>query len=184
MRANRFIWLPRLALAIASSICSVSTLAAQPQTAEPRLEAVLLPGMTAWITDSTGLEEKTRIARVSPDLVTTTVGDRVRELNASDVRRVRVRRPDSLLNGALIGAGSAVASGLFVCLLTEPWENCRDDVGPMLRIGAVGAAIGAGIDALIRGRKTIYEAGRPAARIQAAPIVGHRALGVQMWVVF
>jgi hypothetical protein len=185
MRGNRrFIWVTRLALAIASSICSVSTLAAQPQTAEPRLEAVLLPGMTAWITDFTGLEEKTRIARVSPDLVTTTVGDRVRELNTSDVTRVRVRRPDSLLNGALIGAGSAVASGLFLCHLTEPWENCRDDVGPMLRIGAVGAAIGAGIDALIRGRKTIYEAGRPAARIQAAPIVGRRALGVQMYVVF
>jgi hypothetical protein len=184
MRANRFIWLPRLALAIASSICSVSTLAAQPQTAEPRLESVLLPGMTAWITDSTGLEEKTRIASVSPDLVTTTVGDRVRELNASDVRRVTVRRPDSLLNGALIGAGSAVASGLFLCHLTEPWENCRDDVGPMLRIGAVGAAIGAGVDALIRGRKTIYEAGRPAARIQAIPIVGRRAAGLQVSLAF
>jgi hypothetical protein len=185
MRANRrFIWLTRFALAIASSICSVSTLSAQPQTAEPRLETVLLPGMTAWITDSVGHEEKMRITRVSADVVTTTGGDRVRELSAADVTRVRVRRPDSLINGALIGAGSAVASGLFLCHLTEPWENCRDDVGPMLRIVAVGAAIGAGIDALIRGRKTIYQAGRPAARIQAAPVLGRRAAGVQVSLTF
>ena len=51
-----------------------------------------------------------------------------------------VRESDSVLNGALIGAGVAVASGLFLCTRTEPWRNCRDDVGPMLRIGAVGAA--------------------------------------------
>ena len=34
-----------------------------------------------------------------------------------------VRQSDSLLNGALIGAGAGVASGLFFCSLMEPWEN-------------------------------------------------------------
>ena len=53
---------------------------------------------------------------------------------------VAVRESDSLLNGALIGTGAAVASGLLLCTMMEPWENCRDDYGPMARIGAIGAA--------------------------------------------
>src|SRR5688500_1895542 len=68
---------------------------------------------------------------------------------------ITVRQSDSLIHGALIGAGAAVASGLVFCTLMEPWDNCRDDVGPMIRIGAIGAGIGMGIDALIR--KKIYQ---------------------------
>ncbi len=57
---------------------------------------------------------------------------------------VEVRQSDSLLNGALIGAGVAVASGLGFCTLMEPWENCRDDFGSMVKAGAIGAGIGIG----------------------------------------
>jgi hypothetical protein len=62
---------------------------------------------------------------------------------------------DSVVNGALIGAGAAVASGLFLCTRTEPWRNCRDDAGPILRIAAIGAAVGAGVDALFRRREPL-----------------------------
>jgi hypothetical protein len=85
-----------------------------------------------------------------------------------------------VLNGALIGAGAAVAAGLYLCNVTEPWENCRDDYGPMFRIGALGAGIGIGVDALIRGRTTIYERERGATRLQAAPIIGRHAGGLQV----
>jgi hypothetical protein len=54
----------------------------------------------------------------------------------------------------------------------------------MLRIGALGAAIGAGLDALFRDRKTIYQAGRPAARMHAAPIVGRGAAGLEISLTF
>ena len=73
-----------------------------------------------------------------------------------------------------------VAAGLYLCNVTEPWANCRDDFGPMFRIGALGAGIGIGVDALIRGRTTIYERERGAARLQAAPIVGRHAGGLQV----
>jgi len=106
-------------------------------------------------------------------------GDDIRRMGTTDVTRVSARHSDSVINGALIGAGAAVASGLFLCRLTESWENCRDDVGPMLRIGALGAGIGIGIDALIRGRKTIYEA-PGSARLSAAPIVARRGGGLQL----
>ena len=112
--------------------------------------------------------------------MTATAGADTRRLRTIDVMRVRVRHSDSLINGALIGAGAAVASGLFLCRLTETWENCRDDVGPMFRIGAIGAGAGIGIDALIRGRKTIYDAAKRATRLLAAPIVARRAGGLRV----
>jgi hypothetical protein len=134
------------------------------------LESALIPGMTAWITDSSGREEKTRIVGVSGDIVTTAIGEEMRRLRTADVRRVRVRKSDRLINGAVIGAGAGIASGLLLCNLTEPWENCRDDAGPMFRIGAIGAGVGIAVDALIRGRKTIY----------AAPIVARHGGGLRI----
>lgn len=161
--------------------------AASAQTlveADSRLESVLSPGTTAWITDSAGREEKTRIVDVSGGVVTTETGNDLRQRSAGDIMRVRVRQSDSVLNGALIGAGSAVALGLFLCTRTEPWENCRDDVGPVLKIAAVGAGIGIAIDALVRGRKTIYEAGRGSARLSVAPLAGRRTAGLRVALTF
>lgn len=93
-----------------------------------------------------------------------------------------VRQSDSLLNGALIGAGAGVASGLAFCTLSEPWRNCRDDVGPMIKIGAIGAGIGMAVDALIR--KKIYQSASGDTEIHAAPILGRRAKGLQLSVIF
>ena len=93
-----------------------------------------------------------------------------------------MRESDSLLNGALIGAGAAVASGLVFCTLMEPWDNCRDDVGPMIKMGAIGAGIGMGIDALIR--KKIYQSASGATEVHAAPIIGRRAKGVRLSIGF
>jgi hypothetical protein len=140
--------------------------------------------MTVWVTDSGGREEKTRVISASGDIVTTAAGQDVRRLHTSDVVRVRVRRTDPVIDGALIGAGAAVASGLLLCRLTEPWENCRDDAGPMLRIGAIGAGIGIGIDALIRGRRTIYEAREGATRLYAAPMIARHARGLNVTLSF
>ena len=53
----------------------------------------------------------------------------------NDISRVEVRHSDALLNGALVGAGGAISAELFLCTRTEPGEHCRDDVGPILRIG-------------------------------------------------
>ena len=93
------------------------------------------------------------------------------------------RRSDPLWNGALIGAGVAVASGLFVCTRMEPWRNCNDDVGPMLGIGAIGAGVGIAIDALIR-KRAPSNGPQGKARLYAAPIVGRQARGMRMAITF
>jgi hypothetical protein len=91
-----------------------------------------------------------------------------------------VRQSDSLLNGALIGAGAAIATGLFWCTRMEPWENCRDDVGPMLTFGAIGAGIGIAVDALIRERRVSGAAAPPSAVLHATPIVAPAAKGLRV----
>lgn len=174
-------WLRAGALLVLLAVSTGSTAWAQtPQRARPAVEIVLVPGRSVWITDSAGREEKTRIISVSGDVVTTTAG----RLRTTEIARVRARHSDSLLNGALIGAGAGVASALFLCSLTEPWEVCRGDFGPMFRIGAVGAGVGIGIDALIRGRRTIYEVPKASTFVHVAPMVGSGAAGLRLSVSF
>jgi len=180
MRAKEVsVWVRVIALLAALFVCSGSGALAQ-QGGPQNLESQLTAGRTVWITGSSGREERMRIIGVSGNVVTATVAEDTRQLSTTDIVRVRARHSDSVLNGALIGAGAAVAAGLYLCTRTEPWENCRDDLGPMLRIGALGAGIGLGVDALIRGRTTIYERERAAARIQAAPIVGRHTGGLRV----
>ena len=170
--------------AVLSVLPGFAASAQTPQTVTPSLETALAPGMTVWITDAVGHEAKTRIVSLSGDVVTTASGEDVRRLRPTDVTRVRVRHSDPVLNGAVIGAGAAVASGLLLCSLTETWENCRDDVGPMLAFGAIGAGAGIGIDALIRGRKTIYEVAPGSTRLRASPILARHARGLQVSIGF
>jgi hypothetical protein len=178
-------WAKRIALLLlflsTRSIASPQT--PQPADPNPHLEASLSAGMTVWITDTGGRVEKRQIVEVSGNVITTRAGNDVRHVRTSEIARVQVQHSDGLLNGALIGAGAGVATGLLLCTATEPWENCRDDVGPMLRVGAIGAGIGIAIDALLRRRRTIYEAQR-SLRLHAAPIVGRSAAGVQVWLSF
>jgi hypothetical protein len=171
-------WAWRIALFGALFVGAGSPVSAQ-KNGQPSLESVLTAGTTVWVTDSAGREEQIRIVGVSDNVVTATVGEDTRQLSTTDIVRVRARQSDSVLNGALIGAGAAVAAGLYLCAATEPWENCRDDFGPMLRIGALGAGIGIAVDALIRGRTTVFERERSTA-LQAAPIVGRHSAGLQV----
>jgi hypothetical protein len=93
-----------------------------------------------------------------------------RRFAISDVARIQKR--DSLKNGTLIGA----AVGAIMGLIAAGISDCPGDPGGTcggLRVATfatsmgVYTALGAGIDALIRGRTTIYAA--PAATLTHAP---------------
>ena len=156
--------LDRLFLVALLSASSAGTLSAQTQ-ADP------------------GVPEHRAIAADRPASLVSAGREELRRLDAAGVGPEK-RRPDSLLNGALIGAAAGVTSGLLLCRATEPWENCLDDAGPMLGIGALGAAIGMGIDALIRERVPNAQPATAAARVRVAPVAGRRAGGLQIAVVF
>ena len=169
---------------IATLISTVSPAAAQTAAVGAQsIESALVPGSTVWITDAEAQEQKVRILDVTGGSVTALADGTTRHFRTDDITRVRARRQDSVLNGALIGAGAAVASGLFMCRAMEPWETCNN-AGPLLKFGAVGAGIGVGVDALIRGRKTIYERGSRSMRVHAIPIVDREMRGIQFTVTF
>jgi hypothetical protein len=144
------------------------------------LSEALTPGTTAWITAIGGSEERTRVVDVSEDVVVTTSAGSTRHVRRSEIARVRVRRSDSLLDGALIGAGAGLASHLFGCRLTEPWDICLHDTGPQLTFAAVGAGIGVTADALIRGRQTVFEAPPGSTRLRVLPVAAPGAAGVHL----
>jgi hypothetical protein len=122
----------------------------------------------------------TAVFAQAPQAAATTLREAVRRVPASDLVQSEARRSDSLWNGAAIGAAVGVTSGLLLCRATEPWRNCRDDVGPMLGMAALGAGIGIGIDALIRGRETANTGGAGTTRLQVTPIAARRAKGMQV----
>lgn len=168
------------ALALLATLTAHGASAQQSRTMSPDLEAAVTPGETVWITRASRPEQKVRVVGISGDILTAAADSGLLRVGTSEVAKVRARRSDSLLNGALIGAGVAVASGLYICRSMEPWSVCRNNVGPLVRLGAVGAGIGIGVDALIRGRRTIYEAPQRSVILHAAPLIAHRARGVQV----
>jgi hypothetical protein len=173
--------LARATIVVLTLFSSIKPAEAQSQQSGA-LEALLTPGLTIWIAEAGQPEVKAQVAGVSRDVLTLRNGASERAVRIRDVRRVRVRVSDPIWNGAVIGAGAAIATGLSLCVATEPWENCRDDVGPIARIGAVGAGIGIAIDALVRGRRSIYDAPVPAAEVQVVPVfLGQRTALHVVW---
>ena len=144
------------------------------------MTAVLLsPGAASPLWAQTHRDAEHSVAATHPRLMDS---EALRRAATTALAQTSRRESDSVLNGALIGAGAAVATGLFLCTRGEPWENCRDDVGPMLRIAAIGAGIGIAIDALIR-RKVTSDT-TDAARVHAAPIVAPETRGVRVSIRF
>jgi hypothetical protein len=115
-----------------------------------------------YVQDDSGVETTGRLLRVNPDLLVLRVAGSERQFELNRITRVQKR--DSKRNGALIGAVFGATYGLFAVGIADcPGEDAS---GPCpgaraaLYAFSVGtwAAIGTGIDALIRGRNTLYEA--------------------------
>lgn len=116
-----------------------------------------------YVLDDTGVETSGRLLSLDPDSLVLLVGDTERRFEAPRVRRIQ-KRGDSLRNGALIGAvvGGAMgllATGIADCPGGDPGGRCPGfrAAGLLVSTG-VYAAIGAGIDALVTGRTTLYQA--------------------------
>jgi hypothetical protein len=74
----------------------------------------LQAGDTVYIVDGTGEEQEARVLDVSSSTLAVSIKGTRRSLAERDVTRIRRRLPDSLWNGAIIGAatGSGLAIGL------------------------------------------------------------------------
>jgi len=121
-----------------------------------QLQVLVKPGDTVSVTDGTGAEARGTIGALSPSSLEMVIEGNRRIFAENDVRTIRQRRGDSLKNGAWWGFG--IMAGLV--LLSEVAEPSDYDAGAValgvLASGGFGAAIGVGVDAMVRSNEVIY----------------------------
>lgn len=132
------------------------------------------------VLDADGRVTIGRVDTVSPSALVIRTPQGSREWAPDAVATVRVRRFDPLWNGMLWGL--AIGGGLSL----GPANACENDFGCrgghaefFLVFGGAGAGIGAGIDALIRGHRLVYQRS-PQARLLFAPLVTPTAHGATL----
>ncbi len=150
------------------------------------LRFTVKPGDTVYVTDDAGQERRARILELSPASLSLSVNGTRRDFSEAEVRRIRQRRPDSLWNGAAIGAASVMALSTVGAIAFSDRDEDEAfgwaDVGFICYLGAIGAGVGTGIDALIQGRKVIYESAGTTSRttFRVSPVLSPRIRGVRI----
>jgi hypothetical protein len=117
---------------------------------------------TVYVLDDTGAETSGKLVRLNPDSIVILAGGAERRFDAARIRRVQ-KRGDSIRNGVIIGAVvgavlGGIGSGLADCPGVDQGGCAAARAGMFALSTAVYTAIGAGIDALVVGRTTLYTA--------------------------
>jgi hypothetical protein len=149
--------------------------AANAQAIAQNLEELRLKvkaGDIVYVRDQTGREQRGQIAELTSSVLGVTVGGERREFTDRSVLRIRQRKSDSLWTGGIIGAAVGGALGALAASVSEECSHNTGSAacaGPVLSLTAVGLGVGVGIDALIQGRKVIYDAPQKQARLVVMP---------------
>ena len=179
--ARRFAtWAPLAAVLIA--LLPVIAAAQEPVTSFDQLNTRLRIGDTVWVTDAQGREIKGRILELHDASITLTE----RTFSAAEVGRVRLRVNDSVLTGTLIGLATGLGAGAAVLGQGDTDPSGGTIAGAALLFGGVGAAVGAGIDGLIHGKRDVYRSpgASSSARVSLAPVLAPRSKSVVVWCSF
>ena len=167
-------------------ICAVAAVALSVVSAEAQdvagtfdqLRVLVKTGDTVAITDSAGLRVRGRLTDISPTSLGVDVSGKRREFLQLDIDRIARKDDDSLANGALIGLVIGAGLGAVVLGAIDDGPDGGWVVLGSFLYGGIGAGIGVGIDALVRGERVIFAASpRSAPSVRFAPILGHRRKG-------
>ena len=167
------------------AIASLISLASVPSVALGQTTPDAWPGLTpshlqtVYVLDHSSKETSGTMLRLNPDSLVLLVNGTERRFDMATVARIQKR--DSLKNGTWIGAVVGAAMGLVTAGISDcpggtPGGRCGGFRAATFAASVgIYAGLGAGTDALIRGRTTIYAAptsssSRPAVR--GAPQVG------------
>ena len=146
-------------VAVAIVLFCAATAQAQPPDWSYKVQL----GKHVFVTTDKGERVEGLAGQVTPEgiLVATPAG--VRTVSYRDMRKVEKR--DALWTGAAIGGFTGFALGLAVIIADDGHcssQACRSEEASVPVGGALyGALIGWGIDALVKGRTTIYDRERP-----------------------
>ena len=153
----RSAWFDSAVLGVALALLSPAATTAQAIATSLQQLQGLGSARTVTLADRNGHEFRGTIAEVSESCLCLQMRREVRCFDAVDIDSVRVRKEDSLANGALIGA--AVGSGLSSLIFLD--NECRDDPSCYAGVafyGGIGAAAGLIVDALIHRNLVVYAA--------------------------
>ena len=160
--------------------------AAAAQTAADEIKARVRQGDRVAVTDDQGREFKGRINAMTSDGLSLLDRDTSAAIKYAEI--IKIDRPhDSLKNGALIGLATGAGIG-FLAILAEDlracdpsvWFDCTDVGGTGYAavtavFAGLGAAVGTGVDALIRRDPSIYRRG--SARVSLGPRLTRHGAG-------
>ena len=193
----------RLHAGLGSTLTLAATLVASPVCAQTvassfdELRGLVKTAELLTVLDETGARTTGRLFELSGSLLVLVTKEKKRDgagvereewtgrRSFSDTAVAEITRTDSLRNGTLIGlgAGSAVLAITLATLVNGAGFECGFPVLclAMLASPAIGAAVGAGVDAS-QGRTTIYRASSPGGRqtLAVSPLVGLRSVGVSV----
>lgn len=171
-------------IAVLLVLVTVPQAHAQQRTARSfeQLRFLVKPGDGISITNDAGEKVDGHLVSLTDtELVLASDGAR-RSFQAGEALRIRQRRGDSLSNGIWIGVGVGIG---LVTLAAAADESGTLSPGLVVAAGAIyaamGAGVGAGVDALIRSRQTIFDTTvTSGASVAITPMLGPRLLGARV----
>lgn len=173
-------------------LCAVSAAPAradQVATTLDQLQVLIRPGDEIRVTERDGHSLQARVENITADTLTIRAHGAEQVLRPDDIRLIRQSREDTLSDGAKRGFIAGAALGVLAGLAFAG-ENPKA-AGVFIPIaaatyGGIGAAIGVGIDAMVKTDTVIYDASpRHAARpFSVAPVVARGRKGVEVSVGF
>lgn len=185
-------WLQNLGVAVGiRSILSLSLVVAlapsaahaqSPVTSFAELRTLVKAGDTVTVSDSSGATSKGSVAELTPSTLVLRLGTEQRRYTEADVTRIRQRRQDSLLNGALIGAGIGAALAAMGNSKCSNDFSCTDSAGTFFALGiGIGVGAGVGVDAAIVREKVIFDRlGKPGVAMSLGPAIGGGRAGATL----
>ena len=147
-----------------------------PVDVKPGL-ADVKPGLTVSVVDEDGRKIEGRVAVVSEQALRLSRRGGSEEIPFD--RIVRIDRPDSLKNGALVGLSVGLALGISGAAVQARGSEAKWVFASLLSNGVACTLLGTGIDALVDSRRTLYERGRRT-HARVSPIVGQGVRGAAL----
>ena len=152
---------------------------AAAQTTSDRIADSVRPGLKVSIVDDRGRKIEGRVASLSEEAIRMSIGKRAEAVPFD--RILRIERPDTVKNGAIVGFVVGLALGTVGGWLDHQGRGQR---GSFMAVSAFGngvvcAGLGALIDGAADNRRMLYErAASPQVRI--APVVGNDVRAVAL----
>ncbi len=132
--------------------------AQEPATSLEQLNLLMGEGDKITLVDSTGEKTSGKLHRVTQEGIDLVVRGRVKNFSEKDIQRITRKRPDSPLNGFLIGTGIGFGATLPLCVAYANSEGINMGLAVVNSAlwGLVGGGIGALVDASIHEKQLVY----------------------------